>query len=93
MDPIIPNIGKAVKKSEKILKKNEDCRKAFPEGCFRVAYKRGHKNLKEIIASSSFSFASHWDVGQPDHRDGIEYCKKNATNVARVTRDVSKKMI
>ena len=49
-DPMFPNIGKAVKKFAKILKEDEDCREVFLEGCFRVAYKWGHKNLKEIIA-------------------------------------------
>ena len=86
---MFPNIGNAIKKFPKILKEDEDCREVFPEGCFRVAYKRGHKNLKEIIAPSSFGFASHGDVRQPNHRDDA----KNATNGARVTRDVSKKMI
>ena len=74
------------------MKEDEDCREVVPERCLRVAYKRGHKNLEEIIAPSSFAFASHWDVGQSDHRDKIGYCK-NATNVVRVTRDVSEKMI
>ena len=58
-DPLFPNIGKAIKKFAKILKEDEDCREVFPGGCFRVAYRRGHKNLKEIIAPSSFAFASH----------------------------------
>ena len=75
-DPMFPNIGMGVTKFVKISKENEDCREVFPEGCFRVAYKRGHKNLKEIITPSSFAFASHGDVGQPDHRDEIGYCKK-----------------
>ena len=75
-DPMFPNIGKAVKKFAKILKEDEDSREVFSEGCFRVAYKQGHKNLKEIIASSSFAFASYGDVGQPNHRDEIAYCKK-----------------
>ena len=68
-DPMFPNIGKAIKKFAKILKKDEDCREVFPEGCFRVGYERGHKNLKEIIAPSSFAFASHGDVRQRNHRD------------------------
>ena len=29
-----------------------------------IAHKRGHKNLKEIIAPSSFAFASHGDIKQ-----------------------------
>ena len=77
------NVGKAIKKFAKILKEDEDCREVVAEVYFRVAYKRGHKNLKEIIAPSSFAFASHGDVGQPNHREEIGYCKKNATNVAK----------
>ena len=63
-DPMFLNIGKAIKKFAKILKEDEDCREVFPEGCFRTAYKQGHKNLKEIIAPSSFAFASHGDIKQ-----------------------------
>ena len=48
----------------------------FPEGCFRVAYKRLHKNSMEIIAPSSFAFASHGDIRQRSHRDEIGHCKK-----------------
>ena len=73
---MFPNIGKAIKKFAKILEEDEDCREVFPEGCFRIAYKRGHKNLKEIIAPSSFAFASHGDIKQRNHRDEIGYCKK-----------------
>ena len=29
-----------------------------------------------IIAPLGFSFALHGDLGQPDHRDEIGYCKK-----------------
>ena len=75
-DPMFPNIGKAIKKFAKILEEDEDCREVFPEGCFRIAYKRGHKNLKEMIAPSSFAFASHGDIKQRNHRDEIGYCKK-----------------
>ena len=57
-DPMFPNFGKAIKKLAKILKEDEDCREGFPEGRFSVAYKPGHKNLKEIIAPSKFAFAS-----------------------------------
>ena len=75
-DPMFPNIGKAIKKFAKILKEDEDCREVFSEGCFRVAYRRAHKNLKEIIAPSSFAFASDGDVRQRNHKDETRYCKK-----------------
>ena len=88
-DPMSPNIGKAIKKFAKILKEDEDCREIFPGGCFRVAYKRRHKNLKEIIAPSSFAFASHGDVRQPNHREEIGYCK-NTANVANDLNEMIK---
>ena len=59
---MFPNIGKAIKKFAKILKEDEDCREVFPEECFRVSYKREHKNLKEIVAPSRFAFASHGEI-------------------------------
>ena len=36
---------------------NEECREVFPKGSFRVAFKKGHKNLKEIIALSRSMFS------------------------------------
>ena len=36
---------------------DEECREVFSKGSFRVAYKRGHKNLKEIIALSRSMFS------------------------------------
>ena len=41
-----------------------------------IAYKRRHKNLNEIIAPSSFAFASHGDIKQRNRRDEIGYSKK-----------------
>ena len=91
-DPMFPNIGKAIEKFAKILEEDEDCREVFPEGCFRIAYKRGHKNLKEIIAPSSFVFASHGDIKQRNHRDEIGYCNK-CNKCGRSKRGLSGKMI
>ena len=36
---------------------DEECREIFPKGSFGVAFKKGHKNLKEIIAPSKSMFS------------------------------------
>ena len=55
---------------------DEECREVFPKGSFRVAYKNGHKKLKEIIAPSRSVFAgTEGPVGR--NRSGREgSCKK-----------------
>ena len=53
---MFPNINQAVKKFQHILEEDEECRQLFPRGTFRVAYKRGHKNLKELLSSSKIAF-------------------------------------
>ena len=51
-DPSFPDIPKAIRKFSNILSDDEECKKVFPEGSFRVVYTRGHKNLKELLAPS-----------------------------------------
>ena len=55
-DLMFPNINQAIKKFQHILEEDDLCKQIFPNGTFRVAYKRGHKNLKELIAPSKISF-------------------------------------
>ena len=55
-DPMFPDINKAFRKFYYILEEDEQCKKLFPKGSFRVSYKRGHKNLKEFLASSKVVF-------------------------------------
>ena len=55
-DPMFPDINKAFRKFYHILEEDEQCKKLFPKGSFRVSYKRGHKNLKEFLASSKLVF-------------------------------------
>ena len=50
------DINKAFRKFYHILEEDEKCKKVFPKGSFRVSYKRGHKNLKEFLASSKVVF-------------------------------------
>ena len=51
-DPIFPDIGKTIRKFSPLLAEDKECRQLFPKGSFRMAYKRGHKKLKEIVAPS-----------------------------------------
>ena len=53
---MFPNINQAIKKFQHILEKDEECKQLFPSGMFMVAYKRGHKNLKEPLAPSKIAF-------------------------------------
>ena len=56
-DLAFPDIRKALHKFTNVLMEDEECREVFPKGSFRVAFKKGHKNLKEIIAPSRSLFA------------------------------------
>ena len=49
-DPMFPDINEALGKFQHILEEDDECRNLFLKGSFRVSYKRGHKNLKELIA-------------------------------------------
>ena len=54
-DPSFPDIAKVIRKFSNILSDDEECEKVFPEGSFRVVYRRGHKNLKELLAPSGIN--------------------------------------
>ena len=54
-DPMFPDINEALGKFQHILEEDDECRNLFPKGSFRVSYKRGHKNLKELIAPSKIA--------------------------------------
>ena len=54
-DPSFPDIAKVIRKFSNILGDDEECKKVFPEGSFRVVYRRGHKNLKELLAPSGIN--------------------------------------
>ena len=51
-DPGSLDIRKALHKFTNVLMEDEECREVFSKGSFRVAFKKGHKNLKDIIAPS-----------------------------------------
>ena len=50
--PSFPDTSKTIRKLSNILSDDGECKKVLPEGSFRVVYRRGHKNLKELLAPS-----------------------------------------
>ena len=44
-DPSFPDIGRLLRKHAHIRREDEQCDILFPDKCFRVAHRRGHKNL------------------------------------------------
>ena len=54
-DPMFPHINKALGKCQHILDEDDECRNLSLKGSFRVQYRRGHKNLKELIAPSKIA--------------------------------------
>ena len=76
---MFPDIGRAIRKFVPLLAEDEECNKLFPKGSFRMAYKRGHKNLKEILAPSTISTPE----GELGRNCKIWQCK-NVKNVGQV---------
>ena len=55
-DPEFLNIRACIKKHEKIVQEDPELKELFPNGCFSVTERRGHKNLKEHLATSRFKW-------------------------------------
>ena len=53
-DPEFPNIRMYLEKHQHILVEDPECRVLFPKGSLKVTERRGHKNLKELLAPSRF---------------------------------------
>ena len=73
-DPSFQDIGRILKKHVHILREDEQCNILFPDKCFRVAHRTGHKNLKEWIASSRDRGRS--SEGRVGHEEEDPGCKK-----------------
>ena len=62
---MFPDINKALRKFQHILEDDDQCKQLFPRGTFKVAYKRGHKNLEKLIAlarvNTGMSVGSNYD--------------------------------
>ena len=71
---MFPNISKALRKFQHILEDDDQCTQLFPRGTFRVAYKRGRKNLKELIAPARVNTGT--SVGPNYDRDTQGKCVK-----------------
>ena len=54
---MFPDISGALKKYQYIWEEDKECRNLFPRGSFRVSYRRGHKNLKELLAPSKIALS------------------------------------
>ena len=69
---------------------DEECKKVFPEGSFRVVYRRGHKNLQELLAPSRIN-----DIGQQAEAKKVQQeercikCGKYGSNPRGRKRDIS----
>ena len=76
-DPMFPAINKAPRKLQHIVEDDDQCKQLFPRGTFRVAFKRGHKNLKEFIAPARVN--TGMSVGLNYDRDTQGKCVKCGT--------------
>ena len=72
------DINKALRKFQHILEDDEQCKQLFPRGTFIVAYKRGHKNLKEFIAPARVN--TGMSVGPNYDRDTQGKCGSCGTS-------------
>ena len=78
-DPMFLDIGRAIKKFVPLLAEDEECNKLFPKGSYRIAYKRGHKNLKEILAPSTIS-TLEGEPGRNSKSGQYKKCQKCGTS-------------
>ena len=74
-EPMFPSINQAIRTFQHVLEEDDLCKQLFPKRTFRVAYKRGHKNLKELIAPSTISFRDNKE-GSQGKRQYIGKCQK-----------------
>ena len=71
-DPEFPNVHMYLEKHQHILIEDPECRVLFPKGSLKVTERRGHKNLKELLAPSRFKgkgaegLQRNNDTGGPD---------------------------
>ena len=71
---MFPDINKALRKFQHILEDDDQCKQLFPGGTFRVVYRIGHKNLKELIAQARVN--TGMSAGPNYHRDTLGKCVK-----------------
>ena len=85
-----PDIAKVIRKFSNILSDDEECKKVFPEGSFRVFYRRGHKNLKELLAPSGINDIYQQVKAKRVQQEGrYVKCGKCGSNSRGRKRDIS----
>ena len=75
-DPMFPDISGALKKCQYILEEDEECRNLFHRGSLRVSYRRGHKNLKELLAPSKIALSELGGERETARRQYQGKCEK-----------------
>ena len=75
-DPMFPDISGGLKKCQYILEEDEECRNPFPRGSFRVPYRRGHKNLKELLVPCKIALSEEEGEGETARRQYQGKCEK-----------------
>ena len=71
-----PDINRILNKHKHILQEDDQCRTLFPENCFRVAHRRGHRNLKEWLAPSNVTFQEVTGTTHDEPNPGCTRCGK-----------------
>lgn len=81
-EPAFPEITKILRKHSTILQEDDVLMKVFPSGSkdFQVCYRRGGKNMKEILAPSKANLRNsderdQEDAGSRPCGKGCTYCK------------------
>ena len=69
-DQVFPDINRILSKHKHILEDDNQCRILFPQNCFRVTHRRGHRNLKEWLAPSNVSFREVTGISHDEPNPG-----------------------
>ena len=75
-DPGFPDINRILSKHKHILGDDNQCRILFPQNCFRVTHRRGHRNLKEWLAPSNVRFMEVTGISHDEPNPGCTRCGK-----------------
>ena len=87
---MFPDINEALGKFQHILEQDDECGNLFLKNPFRVSYRRGHKNLKELIAPSKIALPDHFEERENSKRQYQGKCVKcgGVVNLLEVGNDV-----
>ena len=81
-EPTFPNIRAAFHKFQNIFEEDEELKLVFPKGVkhLQLSERRGAKNVKEILAPSSYVFDDHNDNVDEDHNVNNNETNQRDTN-------------